>query len=63
MNKPVLPDPQKIQKTVVNLQEVCHQFDALNFKLDELIAQVDVEIRNSPLTLYHLKKRHETKSA
>ncbi|CAN1213221.1 Transferase hexapeptide repeat containing protein [Tumidithrix helvetica PCC 7403] len=56
MTSPVLPDPQKVQKTVVKLQEVCNQFDLLNFKLDELIAQVDAEIRKSPLTIYHLKK-------
>jgi low affinity Fe/Cu permease len=63
MNKTILPDSQKVQKTVVKLQEVCDQFDALNFKLDEMIAQVDMEIRNSPLTIYHLKKNCEVKSA
>jgi hypothetical protein len=62
MTQPVLPDSQKAQKTVLELEDVCHQFDALNFKLDELIAQVEVEIRNNPLTIYHLKKTHETKS-
>jgi hypothetical protein len=63
MTTPILPDPQKIQKTVVNLQEVCRQFDALNFTLDELIAQVDAEIQNNPLTIYHLKKRREAQNA
>ncbi|MCG9892761.1 MAG: hypothetical protein MH252_17015 [Thermosynechococcaceae cyanobacterium MS004] len=63
MTIPVLPDPQKIQKTVVELQEVCRQFDALNFTLDELIAHVDAEIQNSPLTIYHLRKSRETQSA
>ncbi|AFY74348.1 hypothetical protein Syn7502_02357 [Synechococcus sp. PCC 7502] len=62
MNKPVQPDPQKAQRTVLKLQEVCRQFDALNFTLDELIAQIDEEIRNSPLTIYRLKKNHETQS-
>jgi hypothetical protein len=62
MNRPVLPDPQKAQRTVLKLQEVCHQFDALNFTLDKLIAQVDEEIRNSPLTVYHLKKSRENQS-
>jgi low affinity Fe/Cu permease len=60
---PILPDPKKVQKTVVELQEVCRQFDALNFTLDELIAQVDAEIQNSPLTIYHLKKSRETQNA
>jgi low affinity Fe/Cu permease len=63
MSIPVLPDPQKVQQTVFKLREVSRQFDALNFTLDELIAQVDEEIRNSPLTIYHLKKSRETQSA
>ena len=63
MTTPVLPDPQKIQKTVVKLQVVCQQFDALNLTLDELIAQVDAEIQNSPLIIYHLKKSRETQNA
>jgi hypothetical protein len=63
MNNPVLPDPQKVQKTVTELQDVCRQFDALNITLDEAIAQVDEEIRKSPLTLYHLKKNREIQSA
>jgi hypothetical protein len=56
MNKQTTVDPQKIQKTVNELREVCHQFDLLNFNLDELISQVDAEIRNSPLTAYRLRK-------
>jgi hypothetical protein len=63
MTMPISPDSQKIQKTVVELQAVCQQFDALNFTLDELIAQVDAEIQNSPLTIYHLRKSRETQSA
>jgi hypothetical protein len=56
MNKQTTVDPKKIQKTVNELREVCHQFDLLNFNLDELISQVDAEIRNSPLTAYRLRK-------
>jgi hypothetical protein len=63
MNNPVLPDPKKVQKTVTELQDVCRQFDALNLTLDAAIAHIDEEIKQSPLTLYHLKKRHETQSA
>jgi hypothetical protein len=63
MTIPILPDPKKTQKTVVKLQEVCRQFDSLNLTLDELIAQVDVEIQNSPLTIYHLKKSREIQNA
>jgi septum formation inhibitor MinC len=62
MTIPILPDPKKAQKTVVKLQKVCQQFDSLNLTLDELIAQVDVEIQNSPLTIYHLKKSRKTQN-
>lgn len=63
MTESVMPDRQKVQKTIGKLQKVCQQFDALNFTLDELISQVDVEIQNSPLTLYHLRKSYETQNA
>jgi hypothetical protein len=63
MSTPILPNSQKVQKNVVKLQEVCQQFDTLNFTLDELIAQVDAEIQNSPLTIYHLRKSRETQNA
>ena len=36
------------------MREVCRQFDSLNFALDELIAQIEADIRNSPLTAYRL---------
>jgi hypothetical protein len=63
MTIPIRPDPQKIQKTVVDLQEVCRQFDALNFTLDTLIANLNSEIQNSPLTIYYLRKSREIQSA
>jgi len=63
MNVPVLPDPQKVQQTVFKLQEVCRQFDALNFTLDTLIAHIDEEIQNNPLTIYHLKKNQAKQNA
>jgi hypothetical protein len=54
-----VPVPQKVQKTIVQLQKVCQQFDALNQTLDELIIQADAEIQNSPLALYRLRKEQE----
>jgi len=63
MNVPVSPDPQKVQKTVFKLQEVCGQFDALNSTLDELISHIDEEMRNNPLTIYHLKKNRAKQNA
>jgi flagellar hook-associated protein FlgK len=63
MSTPILPNSQKIQKTVVKLQEVCQQFDTLNGTLDGLITQIDAEIQNSPLTVYYLKKSREAQNA
>jgi hypothetical protein len=56
MTTPIQPNSQKIQKTVVELQELCQQFDTLNLTLDDLIAQIDAEIQSSSLTTYHLQK-------
>jgi hypothetical protein len=56
MKQQVIPNPEKIEKTVRKLRAVCRQFDVLNFQLDELTAYVDTEIRNSPLTAYRLGK-------
>lgn len=55
--KPSLPNPEKVQQTVTKMREVCRQFDNLNLALDELIAQIELEIRKSPLTAYRLGKK------
>jgi imidazoleglycerol phosphate dehydratase HisB len=49
---PKPPDPEVIQKTVRNLRGVCQRLDALTLSLDELIAMVEVDIRNSPINVY-----------
>ncbi|MDF0552690.1 hypothetical protein [Kamptonema sp. UHCC 0994] len=54
--QPQLPDPEKVKQTVAKMREVCRQFDSLNFALDELIALIEADIRNSPLTAYRLGK-------
>ncbi|MBC6434625.1 hypothetical protein FM036_30525 [Nostoc sp. HG1] len=50
--KPKLPEPEIIEKTVRNLRGVCHRLDALTLSLDELIAMVEADIRNSPINVY-----------
>ncbi|WP_293355845.1 MULTISPECIES: hypothetical protein [unclassified Microcoleus] len=50
--KPKLPDPEIIEKTVRNLRGVCLRLDALTLSLDELIAIVEADIRNSPINVY-----------
>lgn len=54
--QPPLPDPEKVKQTVTRMREVCRQFDNLNLALDELIAQIETDIRNSSLTAYRLGK-------
>lgn len=55
-NQPRLPDPETRKRHVEKLREVCRQYDILNLLLDEAIAQVEADIRNSPLTAYRLGK-------
>jgi len=50
--KPKLPEPEIIEKTVRNFRGVCHRLDALTLSLDELIAMVEADIRNSPINVY-----------
>jgi hypothetical protein len=50
--KPKLPEPEIIEKTVRNLRGVCQRLEALTLSLDELIAIVEADIRNSPINVY-----------
>jgi len=54
--KPKLPNPEVIEKTVRNLRGVCQRLDALTLSLDELIAMVEADIRNSPINVYRREK-------
>lgn len=54
--KPKLPEPEIIEKTVRNLRGVCQRLDALTFSLDELIAMVEADIRNSPINVHRRQK-------
>jgi hypothetical protein len=49
---PKFPDTEVIQKTVRNLRGVCQRLDALTLSLDELIAMVEADIRNSPINVH-----------
>lgn len=51
-----MPNPEAFQRAAQRLNEACYQLDALNIQLDELIAQVEADIRRSPLTQYRLRK-------
>ncbi len=56
MNQPRIPDPETRRRSIEKMREVCRQFDALNLLLDEAIALLEADIRNSPLNVYRLKK-------
>lgn len=55
-DQPRIPDPETRRRSIERMQEVCRQFDALNLILDEAIALVEADIRNSPLNKYRLEK-------
>jgi hypothetical protein len=54
--QPKLPDPEKVKKTVAMLQESNHQLEAVALEIEELIAMVEAEIRNSPINVYRREK-------
>ena len=56
MKQPRIPDPETRRRSIENMREVCRQFDALNLLLDEAIALLEADIRNSPLNAYRLRK-------
>jgi hypothetical protein len=50
------PDAKAFQKMASRLKENSRQWETLNFQLDELIAQVETDIRRSSVTQYRLNK-------
>lgn len=55
-DQPRIPDPETRRLWIERMQEICRQFDDLNLILDEAIALVEADIRNSPLNAYRLRK-------
>jgi hypothetical protein len=53
------PNAEAFQKMASRLREDSRQWDALNIQLDELIAKVEEESRQSPFTQYRLKKAEQ----
>lgn len=54
-DKPQLPSPEIIQKTVENWQEVCRRLDALNELLDRANDAFEERILSNPVTAYRLR--------
>jgi hypothetical protein len=47
-----LPDPEKVKQTVAMLRDSNRMLEAWTQTLDELIAIVEADIRNSPINVY-----------
>ena len=47
-----LPDPEKVKQTVAMLRDSNRMLEAWTQTLDELIAMVEADIRNSPINVY-----------
>lgn len=54
--QPRIPDPETRARTVARLREACQMLDALNLFLDDALAQVEAENRQSPLYVYRLHR-------
>ncbi len=49
-----IPDAETRARSVANMRALCKRIDANLLELDELIARLEADIRNSPLTAYRL---------
>lgn len=55
-NQPRIPAPETRARSVAKLRELVKRMDAHITDLDELNARLEADIRNSPLTAYHLRR-------
>lgn len=51
-----IPDIKKIKERAEKIEKICKRADANILILDDLIAQLDENIRSSPLYQYRLKR-------
>lgn len=50
------PDIEKVKQTSAKIREICKRADANILILDDLIAQLEENIRSSPVYQYRLKR-------
>jgi hypothetical protein len=55
-NQAKIPDSETRARSVTKMRELVKRMDANILQLDELIARLEADIRNSPLTAYRLGK-------
>jgi hypothetical protein len=51
-----LPNLDKIKKRATRMQEYCHRWDALISVTEDLISQLEEQIRQQPNYIYRLEK-------
>ncbi|OCQ91406.1 hypothetical protein BCD67_23620 [Oscillatoriales cyanobacterium USR001] len=55
-NEVKIPDQETRARSVEKMRSLCKRIDSNFLELDELIASLEADIRNSPLTAYRLGK-------
>jgi hypothetical protein len=50
------PDLETRNRHVATMREICRNLDNVTMTMDELIAQIDLDIHNSALTAYRMGK-------
>jgi hypothetical protein len=56
MNQQQPPDIEKVKQRAAQMQEICKRWDALILVTDDMIAQLEEQIRQQPNEVYRLKK-------
>lgn len=55
-DKPQPPDIEKVKQRSAKIREICKRADANILILDDIIAQLEEDIRSSPVYQYRLKR-------
>ncbi|MBW4622804.1 MAG: hypothetical protein KME17_26020 [Cyanosarcina radialis HA8281-LM2] len=55
-DNPNLPDLKKVKERAAEIEKICKRADANILILDDIIAQLDEDIRSSPVYQYRLKR-------
>ena len=54
--KPQAPDIERVKQTAAKMQKICQRWDALIMVTDDMIAQLEEQIRKQPNHIYQLKR-------
>jgi hypothetical protein len=58
-NQLKVPDPEARVQSVAKMQELCKRWDKLIQATEDLIVQLDEQIRQQPNEIYRLKRRKQ----